>query len=66
MDEGPSHHGIAFSVQQAGIGLWKWAIHPPQSVQGLRALSGELAGDRDDAIAAAKRAIEAQDIYSVN
>jgi hypothetical protein len=60
------HHGIAFTVSELNIGLWKWAIFPPSSVVGYAPASGTVLGNRKNAINAARQEIEAQDGHYVN
>jgi hypothetical protein len=62
MSDDAIHRGVRFTVKQIAMTQWKWAILPPASVIGLRKRSGQIAGGRDDAIAAAKKEIEAQDL----
>jgi len=56
------HRGVGISVTAIGSGQWRWTIHPPTSVRGLEAKTGRLFGARADAIEAARREIESQDI----
>ncbi|HWU25172.1 MAG TPA: hypothetical protein VN154_02100 [Rhizomicrobium sp.] len=56
------HRGIGFSVKEVATGRWQWAIYPPKSVKGLVRKSGEIQGERTNAVAAAKIEIEAQDL----
>jgi hypothetical protein len=63
MSDEQDHRGIRYRVHALSLGparRWKWEVAPPVSVQGLRAESGELEGSREDAVRAAKLAIEAQ------
>jgi hypothetical protein len=59
---GEHHRGIRYSITAPVPGKWRWAIHPPDSVKGFQAASGELAGSREDAVAMAKRQIETQEL----
>lgn len=61
-----NHHGIRYSITAPIPGKWRWAVHPPESVKGYRTVSGELEGCREDAIAMAKRQIEAQELHAVS
>ena len=54
------HCGIRFSVRKVEPCLWAWTIDPPESVKGLTKARGEILGNRTDAEAAAKHAIEVQ------
>lgn len=54
------HRGIRFSIRESEHGVWSWQIQPPDCVIGLRPDDGTVAGDRNDAISAAKKAIEDQ------
>ncbi|MEJ1967071.1 MAG: hypothetical protein WDN03_00325 [Rhizomicrobium sp.] len=60
------HRGVRYSVTEPVRGRWKWEIHPPEAVKGLRPLSGEVDGSRHDAIEAAKRQIEIQNPQAAN
>jgi hypothetical protein len=60
MNDEQSHRGIRYRVRALQARRWKWEVEPPVAVLGLRAESGELDGDRDDAVKAAKLAIESQ------
>lgn len=55
------YRGIRYCVTEPRQGRWKWEIHPPECVKGWAKASGEVDGQRDDAVAAAKRHIERQD-----
>ena len=59
------HRGIKFYVVAAGVGWWQWVIHPPESVKEFKTKSGQLHGTRANAIEAAKREIERQDIGTI-
>ena len=60
MSGGSYHRGISYFVRDKGDGRWKWEINPPASIRGLRAESGEVAGEQSDAVMAAKKAIDCQ------
>lgn len=60
MNEDQSHRGIRYRVRSLQARRWKWEVEPPAAVLGLKPESGELDGDRDDAVRAAKMAIESQ------
>ena len=65
MSEEQDHRGIRYRVLATSLGKgparrWKWEVAPPASVQGLKAESGELEGNREDAVRAAKLAIDSQ------
>lgn len=55
-----THRGIAYSIRHLGEQRWKWEIAPPQCIKGLRLQNGEITGECDDAVAAARNAIEIQ------
>lgn len=61
-----NHRGISFSVDELDGGFWKWAIHPPESVTDFRRNAGTVKGKFEDAVAAAKREIEIQDMHNAN
>lgn len=60
MSDEQSHRGIRYRVRALQPRRWKWDVEPPAAVRGLKAQSGELEGDRDDAIRAARFAIDSQ------
>jgi hypothetical protein len=63
MSDEQDHRGIRYRVRALAHGAarrWKWEVEPPVSVVGLRLESGELEGNREDAVRAAKLAIETQ------
>ena len=65
MSEEQDHRGIRYrvlsmSLHQGTGRRWKWEVAPPASVQGLWPESGELEGNREDAVRAAKLAIDTQ------
>ena len=60
MHEEQDHHGIRYRVRVLGARRWHWEIEPPFSVLGLRFQCGDLEGGHDDAVRAAKNAIERQ------
>lgn len=60
MNEEQNHRGIRYRVRALQARRWKWEVEPPAAVLGLKAESGELDGERDDAVRAAKMAIESQ------
>ena len=58
------HRGIGYSIRNLGHSEWLWEIHPPvQAVKGLELASGKVLGDSNEAIRAAKRAIDLQAVY---
>jgi hypothetical protein len=54
------HRGVRYRVQAMQAHRWRWQVEPPMSVLGLHSEDGELAGTRQDAIKAARHAIDAQ------
>jgi hypothetical protein len=55
------HRGIGFSVVEFGENRWRWTLHPRMVPGTLSKIeSGELFGKREDAVAAAKKAIDAK------
>jgi hypothetical protein len=60
MYEEQDHHGIRYRVHVLGVRRWRWEIEPPSGVLGLRFQCGELEGEPEDAVRAAKHAIESQ------
>ena len=65
MGDEQDHRGIryrvhALSLERGPARRWKWEVEPPAAVRGLKAQSGELEGNREDAVRAAKLAIDAQ------
>lgn len=55
------HRGVGYSLTDIGNGAWCWAVHSstlgrPSSV----VESGKLSGTHDDAVSAAKAAIDRQ------
>ena len=65
MSDEQDHRGIryrvhALSLDRGPARRWKWEVEPPAAVLGLKPQSGELEGNRDDAVRAAKTAIETQ------
>ena len=60
MSGGFQHCGVVFSVKPVGVRRWQWAVSPPTCVLGLSEETGEVDGERDDAIRAARKAIETQ------
>ncbi len=60
MNDEHNHRGIRYRVRALQARRWKWEVEPPAGVLGLKAESGELDGDREDAVTAAKTAIEGQ------
>jgi hypothetical protein len=60
MHEEQDHHGIRYRVRVLGVRRWRWEVEPPAGVLGLRFQCGELEGEPEDAVRAAKNAIERQ------
>jgi hypothetical protein len=60
MIEEQDHRGIRYRVRVLSTQRWRWEVEPPAGVLGLTFQSGELDGERDDAVRAAKNAIESQ------
>jgi hypothetical protein len=64
MSDEQDHRGIRYRVRalslNQGARRWKWEVEPPVSVVGLKLESGELEGNREDAVRAAKAAIDTQ------
>lgn len=65
MSDEQDHRGIRYRVRALSLGRgamrrWKWEVEPPVSVVGLKIESGELKGNREDAVRAAKLAIDTQ------
>ncbi len=60
MVEEQDHRGIRYRVRILGARRWHWEIEPPFGVLGLRFQCGELEGGHEDAVRAAKNAIESQ------
>jgi hypothetical protein len=53
------YRGIAYSVTKIGDGKWRWTFHQkPETGVMSRIIRGEIFGTQDDAIAAAKAAID--------
>jgi hypothetical protein len=60
MIEEQDHRGIRYRVRVLSARRWHWEVAPPFGVLGLRFQCGELEGGHDDAVRAAKNAIERQ------
>lgn len=63
MNGSTEHRGVGYSITDLGNGNWRWKLHPKKKAQGAMVevtpiTSGEISGTRDEAVAAAKRAIE--------
>ena len=56
------HNGIIYFVTELEPRLWRWEVVPPTSVRGWQPASGEVAGGRTDAVAAAKAEIDRQQL----
>lgn len=55
------HRGICYSVRKLEGSIWQWEVLPPiTAVKGYRRESGKISGGSQDAILAAKKAIDAQ------
>jgi hypothetical protein len=54
------HQGVEITIDRLAECKWRWAVSPPAAVRSLRKQSGEVLGDRADAMRVARRAIEAQ------
>jgi hypothetical protein len=53
------HRGVIYTVADNGNGTWRWTLHPeivPNTVGDI--IKGEVSGSREDAIAAARTAID--------
>ena len=62
MNASTDHRGIGYSTADLGKGRWRWTLHPKKPVGALteaKIHTREVSGTRDDAIAAAKKAIDA-------
>lgn len=56
------YRGIAYSVTRIGGGKWRWTLHQKLETGVMsRIIWGEILGTQDDAIAAAKAAIDKED-----
>ena len=56
------YQGIEYSVSNIGGDRWRWTLHPKlESGVAGRIESGEVSGTQDDAIEAAKAAIDKMD-----
>jgi hypothetical protein len=60
------YRGVSYSVRETELGRWAWETSPPDCVRELWPLQGVLIGSREDAISAARRAIESQDPLKPN
>jgi hypothetical protein len=58
MDSSIMHRGCRFSISELDSAKWRWTLHPELRDQTTEALYGEVSGTREDAIKAAKAAIE--------
>ena len=57
------HRGVYYAIKNLGDSIWQWEIYPPEkAVKGLRFDSGKISGESKDAIRAAKRAIDSQQL----
>jgi hypothetical protein len=54
------HRGIRYSVRKMGQELWRWEVLPPAGVLGMFRQTGQVDGDKRDAMRAARAAIEIQ------
>jgi hypothetical protein len=53
------YRGIAYSITKIGGGKWRWTLHQKLETGVMsRIIRGEIFGTQDDAIAAAKAAID--------
>ena len=56
------YRGVGYSINALGDGQWRWKLHSPKNGPGWNEAapveSGDIVGTRDDAIAAAKNAID--------
>jgi hypothetical protein len=55
-----THRGIAYRIHWLREARWKWEVEPPACIKGLRSENGQVSGEKTDAIAAARNAIEIQ------
>jgi hypothetical protein len=63
MEGSTVHRGIGYSISDLGDGKWRWKLHPkkePGRSEMTSIISGDIVGTRDEAIEAAKKAIDAQ------
>jgi hypothetical protein len=61
MDNSNVHRGCRFSISELGGANWRWTLHPQDQADATKSnLYGEASGTREDAIQAAKAAIERQ------
>lgn len=60
MEDKLNHRGILITVACVSRHCWRWEVSPPKSVLGMSDRSGEVHGDKTDAIRAACAAIEQQ------
>jgi hypothetical protein len=58
MDSSITHRGCRFSISELDSAKWRWTLHPELHNHATEALYGEVSGTREDAIKAAKAAIE--------
>lgn len=60
MDGSTFYREIGYSVTALGNGRWQWKLYPKKVPDVLRTVvSGEISGTFDDAVVAAKAAIDA-------
>lgn len=60
MSDETNYRGILYSIRCITGQHWKWEIAPPEGVKGLRREGGEIFGQKSDAMAAVRKAIEDQ------
>jgi hypothetical protein len=59
------HRGVGFSISELGEGRYRWKLHPkkptpvPDVITLTKIESGEVSGTWDDAVAEARKAIDA-------
>jgi len=56
------YRGICYAVRNVGNSVWQWEIYPPEAVIGLRFEAGKVTGESNDAVRAAKQAIDSQQL----
>ncbi len=54
------HRGVVYSIRRLAGQRWRWAVEPPACVVGLKQEQGEVEGSQDEALRAARAAIERQ------
>ncbi|MGD0109643.1 MAG: hypothetical protein ABSC06_37305 [Rhodopila sp.] len=60
LDESSFHRDVGYSISDLGNGKWQWKLHPklkPGS-EVASIISGEISGTHDEAVVAAKAAID--------